>query len=143
MQPVVRIEMEKVFLIPTCTLRVAEELNLCSVCSSVATTSKMKFCSFGFSKSSFCEKVRVRRRLALWHSTSLSPAIWGRELGNMLALASSPGNGGCLHVIQLCKTQYQSILVDVGGLVYIAPKYQGGRLVHPPNFHFRTAGDKN
>ena len=38
----------------TCTLRVAEELSLASVCSSVATTSKMKFCSFGFSKSSFC-----------------------------------------------------------------------------------------
>ena len=118
MQPIVRIVMKKVFLISTCTLRVAEELNLCSVCSSVATTSKMKFCSFGFSKSSFCEKVRVRRRLAVWHSTSLSPAIWGRELGNMLTLASSLGNGGCLHVIQLCNTQNKSILVDVGGLMY-------------------------
>ena len=118
MQPIVRIVMEKVLLIPTCTLRVAEELNLCSVCSSVATTSKMKFCSFGFSKSSFCKKIRVRRRLALWHSTSLSPAIWGRELGNMLALASLLGNGGCLHVIQWCKTRYKSILVDVGDLVY-------------------------
>ena len=116
MQPIVRIVMKKVFLITTCTLRVAEELNLCSVCSSVATTSKMKFCSFGFSKSSFCKKVRVRRRLALWHSTSLSPAIWGRELGNMLALASSLGNGGCPHVIQWCNTQYKSILVDVGGV---------------------------
>ena len=44
----------------TCTLRVAEELSLASVCSSVATTSKMKFCSFGFSKSSFCNVNGVR-----------------------------------------------------------------------------------
>ena len=49
----------------TCTLRVAEELNLASVCSSVATTSKMKFCSFGFSKSSFYKRIGVRNCGAL------------------------------------------------------------------------------
>ena len=142
MQPMVRIVMEKVFLITTCTLRVAEELNLCSVCSSVATTSKMKFCSFGFSKSSFCKKARVRWRLALWHSTSLSPAIWGRELGNMLALASSLGNGGCLHVIQCSGVKPNTKVSWWMWVGWCTPKYQGGRLVHPPNFHFRTAGDK-
>ena len=55
-----RIKTTTLIVNSTCTLRVAEELRRASVCSSVATTSKMKFCSFGFSKSSFCNRIGVR-----------------------------------------------------------------------------------